>query len=127
MDPKNIEAGLAIRRKVMGDQHVNKRQTSTDKYTKQQQELVNGFSWGQIWTRPQLTLKERSLVTLAFICAADRMDELPGHIRGALNNGATPDEIVEVFVQGAVYCGFPSSNTAVRRCVEVLKELGVVT
>jgi 4-carboxymuconolactone decarboxylase len=111
----------------MGDQHVDKRQTSTDKYTKQQQELVNGFSWGQIWTRPQLTLKERSLVTLAFICAADRMDELPGHIRGALNNGATADEIVEVFVQGAVYCGFPSSNTAVRRCVEVFKELGVPT
>jgi alkylhydroperoxidase/carboxymuconolactone decarboxylase family protein YurZ len=126
MDPKAIAAGIAMRRKVMGDKHVAKRQSSDDRFTRQQQELVNGFSWGQIWTRPQLTLKERSLVTLAFICAADRMDELPGHVRGALNNGATPDEIVEVFVQAAVYCGFPSSNTAVRRCVEVFREDGIL-
>jgi alkylhydroperoxidase/carboxymuconolactone decarboxylase family protein YurZ len=126
MDPKAIAAGIAMRRKVMGDKHVAKRQGSDDRFTRQQQELVNGFSWGEIWTRPQLTLKERSLVTLAFICAADRMDELPGHVRGALNNGAKPDEIVEVFVQAAVYCGFPSSNTAVRRCVEIFREDGIL-
>ncbi len=81
---------------------------------------------GETWSRPQLPLKTRSLVTLAFICAANRMDELPGHVGGALNNGATPDEIIEVFVHAAVYCGFPASNTAVRHCVEVFKERGIV-
>ena len=126
MNPEMIEKGLATRRKVMGDKHIAKRHDSDDKYTEQQQSLVSGFAWGEIWSRPQLPLKVRSLVTLAFICAANRMDELPGHVNGALNNGATPDEIIEVFVQAAVYCGFPASNTAVRHCVAVFKENGIV-
>ncbi len=126
MNPDIIKKGLATPRKVMGDQHIARRHNSNDQYTRQQQELVSGFAWGEIWSRPQLPLKIRSLVTLAFICAANRMDELPGHVNGALNNGATPDEIIEVFVQAAVYCGFPASNTAVRHCVEVFREKGIV-
>lgn len=126
MNPDMIEKGMATRRKVMGDKHIAKRHASDDKYTRQQQDLVSGFAWGEIWSRPQLPLKVRSLVTLAFICAANRMDELPGHVNGALNNGATPDEIIEVFVQASVYCGFPASNTAVRHCVEVFRENGIV-
>lgn len=126
MNPEMIEKGFATRRSVMGDKHIAKRHNSGDKYTRQQQELVSGIAWGEIRSRPQLPLKTRSRVTLAFICAANRMDELPGQVNGALNNGATPDEIIGAFVQAAVYCGFPASNTAVRHCVEVFKERGIV-
>jgi 4-carboxymuconolactone decarboxylase len=126
MDQSAFEKGLALRRKVMGEQHVAKRGASRDRYTKQQNELVTALAWGTIWSRPGLPLKVRSLVTLGMLTALNRPDELKGHIVGALNNGATPDEIIEVFVHSAGYCGFPASNGAVRLCVEVLKEEGLL-
>ena len=122
MDRETVEKGAALRRKVMGDQHVAKRGASPDRYTKQQVELVTGIAWGTIWSRPGLPLKVRSLVTLAMLTALNRPDEIKGHIAGALNNGATPDEIIEVFVHAAGYCGFPASNGAVRLAVEVFGE-----
>ena len=79
---------------------------------------------GRGWSRPGLPLKVRSLVTLGMLAALDRPDELKGHINGALNNGATPDEIYEVFLQAAVYCGFPASNNSLRAAVEVFKDRG---
>ena len=78
-----------------------------------------------LWSRPGLPLKVRSLVTLGMLTALDRPDEIKGHIVGALNNGATQEEIYEVFVQAAGYCGFPASNGAVRLYVQVLKEEGL--
>jgi 4-carboxymuconolactone decarboxylase len=126
MDQSAFEKGLALRRKVMGEQHVAKRGASRDRYTKQQNELVTALAWGTIWSRPGLPLKVRSLVTLGMLTALNRPDELKGHIVGALNNGATPDEIIEVFVHSAGYCGFPASNGAVRLCVEVLEEQGLL-
>ena len=126
MDKEAYERGMALRRKVMGEQHVAKRGASRDRYTKQQNELVTALAWGTIWSRPGLPLKVRSLVTLGMLTALNRPDELKGHIVGALNNGATPDEIIEVFVHSAGYCGFPASNGAVRLCVEVLKEEGLL-
>ena len=126
MDQSAYERGMALRRKVMGEQHIAKRGASNDRYTKQQNELVTSLAWGTIWSRPGLPLKTRSLVTLGMLAALNRPDEIRGHIMGALNNGATPDEIIEVFVHSAGYCGFPASNGAVRLCVEVFKEQGIL-
>ena len=122
MEREAYEKGAALRRKVMGDKHIAKRGASRDRFTKQQNELVTSIAWGTIWSRPGLPLKVRSLVTLAMLTALNRPDEIKGHIAGALNNGATPDEIIEVFVHAAGYCGFPASNGAVRLAVEVFGE-----
>jgi 4-carboxymuconolactone decarboxylase len=126
MNQQEYEKGMALRRKVMGDQHVAKRGASSDLFTRQQNDLVTGIAWGTIWSRPGLPLKVRSLVTLAMLAALNRPDEIKGHVLGALNNGATPEEIVEVFVHAAAYCGFPASNGGVRLCVEVFKEQGLL-
>jgi 4-carboxymuconolactone decarboxylase len=126
MDQSAYERGATLRRKVMGERHVAKRAASADRYTKQQNELVTSLAWGTIWSRPGLPLKVRSLVTLGMLTALNRPDEIRGHIIGALNNGATPDEIVEVFVHSAGYCGFPASNGAVRLAVEVFREQGLL-
>jgi 4-carboxymuconolactone decarboxylase len=126
MDEKLYDKGMALRRQVLGDKHIARRQESTDRFTRQQNELVTELAWGSIWSRPNLPLKVRSLVTIAMLAALNRADELKGHVNGALNNGATPEEIIEVFVQGAAYLGFPASNTSVRLAVEVFKERGLV-
>ena len=126
MNQDAYEKGMALRSKVMGDTHVAKRGASRDRFTKQQNELVTSIAWGTIWSRPGLPLKVRSLVTLGMLTALNRPDEIRGHIVGALNNGATPEEIIEVFVHSAGYCGFPASNGAVRLCVEVFKEQGLL-
>jgi alkylhydroperoxidase/carboxymuconolactone decarboxylase family protein YurZ len=117
MNQEAYERGVALRRKVMGEKHVTKRGTSPDRFTTQQNELVTSIAWGTIWSRPGLPLKTRSLVTLGMLAALNRPEEIKGHILGALNNGATPDEIIEVFVHSAGYCGFPASNGAVRIAV----------
>ena len=118
--------GIATRTKVMGKKHIAKRHASTDKFSLQQQEYVTEYAWGAFWTRKDLPLKIRSLVTIAMITALNRPEELKGHIRGALNNGATPEEIMGVFHHATVYCGFPAANGAVRVGAEVFKELGLI-
>ena len=120
------EKGMATRRKVVGDAHIRKREASGDPYTKQQYELCTQAAWGLIWSRPQLPLKMRSLVTIAMLAAINREDELKGHVNGALNNGATPEEIGEVILHGAVYLGWPASNSAMRVAVEVFRERGLI-
>ena len=126
MDEERYNKGMAVRRKVLGDKHIARRQESPDRFTRQQNELCTELAWGSIWSRTELPLKVRSLVTIAMLSALNRADELKGHINGALNNGATPEEIVEVFVQGAAYLGFPASNTSVRLAVEVFRERGLL-
>jgi 4-carboxymuconolactone decarboxylase len=118
--------GIATRTKVMGKKHIAKRHASTDKFSLQQQQFVTEYAWGAFWTRKDLPLKIRSLVTIAMITALNRPEELKGHIRGALNNGATPEEIMGVFHHATVYCGFPAANGAVRVGAEVFKELGLI-
>ena len=120
------QKGIATRRKVLGDAHIAKRQASNDPYTKQQNELVTEVAWGTIWSRPQLPLKVRSLVTLGMLAALNRPDETKGHIGGALNNGATPDEIAEVFLHSSVYLGWPAAGTSLRIMVEVFRERGLL-
>ena len=126
MDDKALERGMATRSKVMGEAHIARRGKSNDRFTAQHQELMTAIAWGDIWSRPGLPLKTRSFVVLGMLTALNREDELRGHINGALNNGATPEEIYEVFVQAAGYCGFPCANGAVRVMVEVFKERGLV-
>lgn len=126
MNKEIYERGMALRRKVLGQAHIDRRQKSQDPITQAHQVLGTEFAWGTIWSRPGLPLKVRSLVTLGMLTALGREDELRGHVAGALNNGATPEEIAEVFVHAAVYCGFPASNTALRNCVEVFRERGVL-
>lgn len=126
MEKDAYERGMATRRKVMGEGHIAKRGASKDRFTAQHQEIMTSIAWGEIWSRPGLELKVRSLVVLAMLTALNREDELRGHVNGALNNGATPDEIYEVLLQAAGYCGFPSSNGAVRVMVEVFKERGLI-
>ena len=121
-----FKKGTALRRKVMGAKHIAKRGASRDRYTRQQNRLVTEIAWGTIWSRPGLPPKIKSLVTLGMLAALNRPDEIKGHVLGALNNGATPDEIIEVFVHAAGYCGFPASNGAVRLCVEVFREQGLL-
>ena len=121
------DKGMALRRKILGEKHIRKREASGDAYTKAQYRLSTEVAYGMIWSRPGLPLKIRSLVTIAMLTALNREDEIKGHILGALNNGATPDEIYEVFVQAAGYCGLPASNGAVRLFVEVLKEQGLLS
>lgn len=127
MNDELYQRGMAQRRKVLGDKHVSKRQASVDKYTKQHNELVTQAAWGLFWSREdKLPLKTRSLVTIAMLTAINRADELKGHIGAALNNGATPDEIAEVFLHSSVYLGWPAAGTSLRIMVEVFRERGLI-
>ena len=120
------EKGMALRRKILGDKHIAQREASGDVFTKQQYEISTEFAYGMLWSRPGLPLKVRSLVTLGMLTALNRPDELKGHILGAIHNGATNEEIYEVFAQAAGYCGLPASNGATRLFVQVLKEEGLL-
>ncbi|HZN24190.1 MAG TPA: carboxymuconolactone decarboxylase family protein [Burkholderiales bacterium] len=126
MDDELYQKGMSTRQSVLGDKHVSRRQASDDPYTKQHNEIVTQFAWGTIWSRPQLPLKTRSLVTIAMLTAINRSDELKGHINGALNNGATPEEIAEVFLHSAVYLGWPAAGTSLRIAVEVFRDRGLI-
>ena len=118
------EKGMATRRKVLGSAHIEKRDASGGELTRRLYEFVTEYAWGSVWSRPGLPLKIRSLITLGMLVALDRPGELKGHINGALNNGATPDEIYEVFLQSAIYCGVPAAHTGVCIAAEVFGERG---
>jgi 4-carboxymuconolactone decarboxylase len=120
------EKGMTLRRKILGDKHIAGREASGDTFTKQQYQLSTEFAYGMVWSRPGLPLKVRSLVTLGMLTALDKPDEIKGHIRGALNNGATKEEIYEVFAQASAYCGLPAANGATRLFAQVLKEDGLL-
>ena len=127
MDDELYDKGMATRRRVLGEKQVAGRQASDDPYTRQHNELVTRAAWGMFWSREdKLPLKTRSLVTIAMLTAINRSDELRGHINGALNNGATPDEIAEVFLHSAVYVGWPAAGTSLRIAVQVFKERGLI-
>ena len=120
------EKGMATRRKVVGEAHIKKRAAGGDQFTTAQYEVCTQAAWGLVWSRETLPLKTRSFVTIAICMAINREDELKGHVAGALNNGATPEEISEVILHGAVYAGWPASNGAMRVAVEVFKERGLL-
>jgi 4-carboxymuconolactone decarboxylase len=124
MDEQDFERGLAMRKAVLGDEYVEKALASADEFSRPLQDLVTSFAWGQVWTREELPPRTRSLVNLAMLAALNRPHELRIHLRGAVNNGCTNEEIREVLLQTAVYCGFPAAIDAFRAAREVLVELG---
>jgi 4-carboxymuconolactone decarboxylase len=117
-----FQEGLAVRREVLGAEYVNKSIADADPLSMQMQELVTEYCWGKIWTRPGLDRRTRSFLNLAMITALNRPHELKLHVRGALHNGLTREEIVEVFLQTAIYCGVPAAIDSMRVAREVFKE-----
>ena len=111
-----------MRRRVLGDAHVDRAAARATPLTTEFQELITRYAWGEIWTRPGLDRRSRSLITLTALVALGHHEELAMHVRGALRNGLTPEEIQELLLQTAVYCGVPAANTAFRMALRVLEE-----
>lgn len=112
--------GLAVRKKVLGATQVEATVKAAESALNENlQKYLTEFVWGDIWSRPELSMRDRSLVTLGMLTALNRSVELKTHIRGALNNGLSMEEITEVFLHGAVYCGFPAAMTSLRLAKEV--------
>ena len=129
MDKRNHndrqEAGLKTRREVLGAEYVDKAQAAVDDFNRPFTELLNTYCWNDIWNRPGLPRKTRSLLNLAMLSALGKEHELKLHINGALNNGVSKEEIREVFLQVAIYCGVPAAVVSFRAAKEVFKERGV--
>jgi 4-carboxymuconolactone decarboxylase len=119
---ERYDAGLKTRREVLGAAYVDKAMAGTDDFNREFVELLNTYCWNDVWNRPGLPRKTRSLLNLAMLTALGKDHELKLHVRGALNNGATRDEIKEVFLQAAVYAGVPAAVAAFRAAREVLSE-----
>jgi 4-carboxymuconolactone decarboxylase len=117
-------AGDAMRRRVLGDEHVDRAWARATELTRPLQQFATDFCWDAIWTRPGLELKTRSLLNIAMLTALGKSDELRAHVRGALRNGTTVDELREVLMQSAVYCGLPAALDAARHAQAVLEESG---
>ncbi|WP_273860013.1 4-carboxymuconolactone decarboxylase [Photobacterium sp. GSS17] len=115
-----FEQGLAIRRQVLGADYVDNAINNATDFTRPMQELVTTYCWGEVWGRDTLPLKTRSLINLAMITALNRPHELKLHVRGALNNGCSEEEIREVLLQTAIYCGVPAAIDAFRTAKEVI-------
>jgi 4-carboxymuconolactone decarboxylase len=123
MKDSAYEAGLAIRRRILGDAHVNRSIASATAFDEEFQELITRHAWGDIWTRPGLDHRTRSLITIALLAAGGAHEELKLHVRATRNTGATPDEVKEVLLQVAVYAGVPAANSAVRVAKAAFEEM----
>lgn len=126
MDEKErYEAGLQMRRAVLGDAHVDRSLQTRTPFNEEFQEMITRHAWGDIWTRPGLSRHTRSLITIAMLIGMNREGELRLHLRAARNNGVTRDEIKEVLMHSAIYCGIPAANATFHLAQEVWDELGV--
>ena len=120
----SYDEGMAVRREVLGDDHVDRADAATTEFTREFQELITTYAWGTIWTRPGLDRRSRSLITLTALVAQGHHEELAMHVRAARTNGLSVDEIKELLLQTAIYCGVPAANTAFRIAQQVLAEEG---
>jgi 4-carboxymuconolactone decarboxylase len=120
-DDAAFQAGIDTRSQVMGVEFVDRAFGNATDYTLPMQEFITRNAWGNVWQRPGLDLKTRSLITVAMLTALGKQQELKGHVRGALNNGATPEEIREIMLHATVYCGFPTAIDAFRSAAEVIE------
>lgn len=125
MDREMFEKGLAIRRAVLGAEYVDKAIASADDFNRPMQELTTQYCWGEVWGRPGLDRRTRSMINLAMISALNRPHELKIHVKGAIANGLTKDDIREVLLQVAIYCGVPAGVDGFRTAQEAFKELGI--
>ena len=121
MDDRNRHKdGMKVRREVLGNAHVDRAQSQQNDFNREFQDLITRYAWGEIWTRPGLDKKTRSLITIGMMIALNRPDELRLHLCGALNNSVTHEEIREVLLHSAIYCGVPAANSAFHIAAEVL-------
>ena len=127
MSSSAYEEGLKIRKAVLGEEYVNRALANVNSFNAPLQQLVTEYCWGKIWGRPGLDRRQRSLLNLAMIGVLNRPHELQAHIRGALNNGVTPAEVCEVFLQVMIYAGVPAAVDSFRIANEVFAESGVTS
>ncbi len=126
MSEERFERGLAKRRRVLGADYVDQSIRNADDFNRPLQELVTEYCWGNVWQRDGLSDRDRSMINLAMITALNRPHELRLHVRGAINNGMSVEEIREVLMQTAVYCGVPAAIDAFRQARDVLSEMGEI-
>jgi len=122
-DAKRYQHGMKVRRAVLGDDHVDQAIASTTDFNRDFQDFITRNAWGDIWSRPGLPRHTRSLLTLALMVALNRVEEFRMYIRAACNIGVTRDQIKEVLLQSAIYCGVPAANSAFRMAAEVFDEM----
>lgn len=122
-DRERYEKGMTVRRAVLGDAHVDRSLQNRNSFNEEFQDLITRYAWGEIWTRPGLSRHTRSLIVLATTIALNRPEEFRMHVRAALNNGVTRDEIKEVLLQTAIYCGVPAANSAFHTAHAVFAEI----
>jgi len=122
-DTKRYQQGMKIRRTVLGDEHVNRAIAATTEFDRDFQDFITRNAWGEIWTRPGLPRHTRSLLTLAMMVALNRGEEFRMHVKAAFNNGVTRNEIKEVLLQSAIYCGVPAANSAFHIAGDVFNEM----
>jgi 4-carboxymuconolactone decarboxylase len=121
-DRERHDAGMTVRRQVLGDAHVDRAVAGTDEFTADFQDFITRYAWGEIWTRPGLDRRTRSCVTLAILATLHHDEELAMHVRAALRNGLTPEEVGEVLLQVGVYAGVPAANRAFKVAQETLRQ-----
>lgn len=127
MSSEMFDKGLAMRKRVLGAEYVEKSLAAADEYSRPLQELVTEYCWGAVWNRPGLEPKTRSMLNIGMLTALNRPHELKIHINGALTNGCTREEIIEVLLQTAIYCGVPAALESTRIAREVFKEKDATT
>ena len=119
-EQQRYEQGMKVRREVLGDAHVDKSLEKRNALNEEFQDLITRYAWGEIWSRPGLSRQMRSMLTLAMMVALNRQEEFRMHVKAALNNGVTPEQIKEVLLQSAIYCGVPAANNAFHIANEVI-------
>ena len=126
-DDERRERGMKIRREVFGDEHVDQAQANTTPLTKDFQDLITRYAWGDIWTRPHFDHRTRRVLVIGTMVALGQWDEFRLHVRAALAEGGfTPDDIKEIILQQAIYCGVPAANHAVKEASAIVQELGLL-
>ncbi|MEU7781134.1 4-carboxymuconolactone decarboxylase [Micromonospora parva] len=121
-DSERHEAGMTVRRQVLGDAHVDRAIAGTDEFTADFQDFITRYAWGEVWSRPGLDRRTRSCITLAVLATLHHDDELAMHVRAALRNGLSPQEVAEVLLQVGVYAGVPAANRAFTVARETLRQ-----
>ena len=121
-DRERHEAGMTVRRQVLGDAHVDRAIAGTDEFTADFQDFITRYAWGEVWNRPGLDRRTRSCITLAVLASLHHDEELAMHVRAALRNGLTPAEVAEVLLQVGVYAGVPAANRAFKVARETLRQ-----
>ena len=123
MGDDRYEAGMQVRREVLGDAHVDRAMAGATDFSQPFQEFITRAAWGEVWTRPGLDRRTRSVITLSVLTALRAENEIPMHVRAAITNGLTPEEIREVLIHTAVYAGVPAANSAIALAQQTLDEL----